>query len=85
MLPVSRTPSRLIADSIWTGQGRGGAVTLSVVLGVDMRWPQVSLPMPAAAFVPEDSSPLPMTATDQMARRTSVRMMAAMDRTHART
>jgi hypothetical protein len=27
----------------------------------------------------DDSSPLPMTATDQMAWGTSVRMMAAMD------
>jgi hypothetical protein len=38
-----------------------------------------------AAFLPDDSSPLPMTATDQMAWGTSVRMMTAMDRTHART
>jgi hypothetical protein len=30
-------------------------------------------------------SPLPMTATDQMVWGTSVRMMAAMDRTQART
>jgi hypothetical protein len=43
------------------------------------------LPVTAAAFLPDDSSPLPMTAADQMVWGTSVRMMGAMDRTQART
>jgi len=43
------------------------------------------LPVTAASFLPEVTSPLPMTAADQMAWGTSVRMMAAMDRTQVRT